>query len=444
MGFLALTRPADAISLCGTPPVDCYTYQCVSGDWVTVGYKVAGTSCKDATHPDAKCDGAGLCTLGVDTSVPTPGATSLALFSSSSNSDAKGDILRPWNASGTLGLYTALSTGTAFVQGMRSYTMNVPSVALAYLPADVDGDGQTDLVQFFDSSGNLGYRVFRSPNYPLSASSTNAGAFNTPLAWLTGDVNGDAKTDIIEPWDNAGTLGLNLFASTGAGFVKSFTTGNAGQPSAALAFLAGDVNGDGRTDLIQLVKNTGLTGSPLEIVVYASNGTGLVQSWINQNTDQGSSALAWLTGDVNGDGKIDIIQPWANGTALGLIDWVSNGTGFALSFASSNFYSSSAALAWLTGDVDGDGKTDLIQPWNSGNSLAINVFKSNGSGHALACSTTFSGASVSAVAWLTADVDGDGATDVIQLWNNNGVLAATVWLSDGAACYRLGWTTSSL
>ena len=48
-----------------------------------------------------------------------------------------------------------------------------------------------------------------------------------------------------------------------------------------------------------------------------SDGNGYRYSWGQSDMGQGSKALSWLTGDVNNDGRTDIIQLWANGTKLG-------------------------------------------------------------------------------------------------------------------------------
>jgi hypothetical protein len=68
------------------------------------------------------------------------------------------------------------------------------------------------------------------------------------------------------------------------------------------------------------------------------------------NTGQGSSALAWLTGDVNGDGKTDIIQPWSNGGGLGMVAYTSDGTGYSRTWGTDYIGEGANALAWLTGD----------------------------------------------------------------------------------------------
>jgi hypothetical protein len=309
-------------------------------------------------------------------------------------------------------------------------------LALARLTGDFDGDGKTDIIEPFDNGGGrAGMRVYRSTGtgYTLAFSSDNLGQGSAALAWLTGDVNGDGKTDVIQLFDNAGRLGILVYTSNGTAYTNTFGTGNIGQGSAALKFLTGDVNGDGKTDIIQLFDNGGRLG----VLVYTSDGTAYTNTFGTGNIGEGSAALAFLTGDVNGDGKTDIIQPFDNGGVLGLLVYTSNGTGYTTSFGSANMGQSSAALAWLTGDVNGDGKTDIIQPFDNGGRSAFIVYTSNGTGYTTTSVTTNTGEGSGALAWLTGDVNGDGKTDVIQPWNNGGRSGLIVYTSNG-----VGYTTT--
>ena len=136
-----------------------------------------------------------------------------------------------------------------------------------------------------------------------------------PVAWLTGNVGADQRTDLIEVFDNgAGHAGVRVYRSTGTGYTASFTVNDLGQPSSALTWLTGTVNaGDLLTDLIQLSNNAG----QLRITVYRLTGTGYTLDSIT-DTGRNPAALAWLTGDVDHDGRTDIIQPFDNAGRLGI------------------------------------------------------------------------------------------------------------------------------
>ena len=51
----------------------------------------------------------------------------------------------------------------------------------------------------------------------------------------------------------------------------------------------------------------------LGLIVYGADGGGKLQTVFGtDNMGQGSGALAWLTGDFTGSGKTQIAQPWNN------------------------------------------------------------------------------------------------------------------------------------
>jgi hypothetical protein len=83
---------------------------------------------------------------------------------------------------------------------------------------------------------------------------------------------------------------------------------NIGQGFGALSWVAGDVDNDGRMELLQPWKNLGQLG----LIVYGWNGSQMTRKWNTANIGQGSGALGWLVADVDGDGKVELLQPWHN------------------------------------------------------------------------------------------------------------------------------------
>jgi len=132
------------------------------------------------------------------------------------------------------------------------------------------------------------------------------------------------------------------------------------------ATYAGDFNGDGRPDLIQIAYNY------WDVQILIGNGDGTFTQIFRQ--PYGATAPFWKMGysltylaDVNGDGRSDVIQVGTNWDAQVLL---SNGDGtFTQVYhqADSNsgpFWGSGYANSYVI-DVNGDGKADLIQNANS-------------------------------------------------------------------------------
>jgi hypothetical protein len=89
--------------------------------------------------------------------------------------------------------------------------------------------------------------------------------------------------------------------------------------------------------------------------------------WATQDIGQGFGALDWLVGDIDNDGQAELLQPWNNRNRLGLIVYGWDGTQMTTKWSSSNMRQGSGALAWLVADIDGDGKSELLQLWNNPN-----------------------------------------------------------------------------
>ena len=84
--------------------------------------------------------------------------------------------------------------------------------------------------------------------------------------------------------------------------------GDMGEDSDALAFLPVTMNGDGKTQIVQLRTNNGRLG----LIVYSPQTDGSYKaSFGSADMDEGSGALAFLPVTMNGDGKTQIAQLWA-------------------------------------------------------------------------------------------------------------------------------------
>ncbi|MEA2789867.1 MAG: hypothetical protein QOG73_2273, partial [Acetobacteraceae bacterium] len=154
-----------------------------------------------------------------------------------------------------------------------------------------------------------------------------------PDALVVGDVNGDGKADIIAANMADGTVSVLL--GLGAGKFAPAATFDVGYLPTELALA--DVDGDGKIDL--LVANSG-DGS---VTVLHGDGLGGFQPLSVVRLGGGVNGLS--VGDVNGDGRVDFAA--GNGIAYG------DGSGH---FVVNGGYGFGALV-----DVNGDGKLDLLR-----------------------------------------------------------------------------------
>src|SRR5207244_3793546 len=209
--------------------------------------------------------------------------------------------------------------------------------------------------------------------------------------WLPTDVNGDGKTDLVWAWNSGNQLGQVVYLATadGTSFTQvSFASISGFNPIyySNQRWLSGDVNGDGKADLIWAWNS----GDQLGRVVFlaTSDGTGFTEaSYVLQNGFFPSlySNQHWLPMDVNGDGKADLVWAWNSGDQIGQVVYLAtaDGSGFTqASYALLNgFYPTQYSnQQWLPMDVNGDGKRDLGWVWNSGDQIGQVVYLTSNPG----------------------------------------------------------------
>ncbi len=317
---------------------------------------------------------------------------------------------------------------------------------------DVDADGDVDIV----SNGRIGFDGFR-----WTVLNNGDRTFGAPLQgsapWLAeqltlGDVNNDGRVDIL--FDGAG-----VYVGDGSGgFVSSMTvSGGAGGDHVTLL----DVSGDGVLDLLHSSLRAGRfgvqrgfcdgtferpEGAPLPAQAWAQaladfDGDGDLDSAVGLRDSDLSVVLSndgagdfsvgspfamvhdWgvmVSGDLNGDGRADLLSGGSSGVhaMLGAADG---------SFSTGPVHSTGARPITLElADVNDDGHLDLLAAhYNTG---LLTVSLGVGDGDFLTPVTSLPIANGGADAARFADLDVDGHLDVVALLGNG----LRVYWGDGA------------
>jgi hypothetical protein len=256
----------------------------------------------------------------------------------------------------------------------------------------------------------------------LLASLAHADSLGTPTLWngdvaasglqtttFSADATGDGKDDVISFQRNewgTGTARGDVYVgrSTGTALAtparwhSSFCVGTE-------VCAVGDVNGDGRSDIIAFTHN-----SAKDVYVALSNGTSFGAS-VLWHTNFGDASDQLHVADMNNDGRADIIATRPGSSSV----WVgySNGANFTSSGSTwtSSICSASSGSCQVA-DVNGDGRGDLVAFSKAG---AGSVKVAVQTGATLAAVSTWSSAFCAAgdVCFMR-DIDRDGQADAVS------------------------------
>jgi len=214
------------------------------------------------------------------------------------------------------------------------------------------------------------------------------------------------------------TAGSSLDASTIFLEARSFGTG--GQPASSV--VAADVNGDGRPDLLvaNLCDSNGNCAASGLVGVLLSNGDGTFQPAVDYASG-GYSASSVAVGDVNGDGKPDLLVSNAcisggNCTSGVVGVLLGNGDGTfqtAVTYTSGGYYADAVVIA----DVNNDGKLDaIVSNFYAGNGnysqSTVGVLLGNGDG-TFRPAVSYDPGGTFSVSVAVADVNADGRPDLV-------------------------------
>jgi hypothetical protein len=339
----------------------------------------------------------------------TPAGATNNIVLADINGDKKLDIVMP---DGSGNVFTFLGKGTGLFSNGPGYPLQAATFGGNYLIAVVDfnKDGFLDLLDtngFNNNTVSLG----RGDG---SFQTNQTYAYNSTLVTnniTTADFNGDGFPDTAQSLSGGGNgmIGINLGSSHGVLGTASLVTASTCANNVVEWVVAGDVNGDGKADLVATLQDATFAGCQNNTVaVMLGLGTGKFKAasyYATGSTVQ--EGIVYLV-DLNGDGKLDIVTENANGTISVLLN-KGNGTYKPGTLITSISAINSLGLYLAFADFNGDGNMDIAAATGA-NQAAIYVLPGNGNG-------TFGSVVTTSLAYypislVAGDINKDGKQDL--------------------------------
>ena len=258
----------------------------------------------------------------------------------------------------------------------RAVTKDVDQNAFA---VDFNNDGLTDILQGHSTGADFNVTLNKG-NGTFAATLSVAGPGNTGNALTAGDVNGDGYPDVIyvSPVDAAHT-GVAVAVGNGDGTFKAAKVYPLPGYQNSQRYLAVDLNNDKRDDLVIAALNA---QNGLSTVVMLNNGDGTFGAPREFDLPVGSTDHVFQAADFNGDGKMDLAVYNDQGDSSGKGICVALGGGDG-TLGGKSCYTGPSGLqleAVMAGDLNGDGKPDIVTAQNANGRTGASVYLNKGNG----------------------------------------------------------------
>ena len=289
----------------------------------------------------------------------------------------------------------------SFNPGNSVYSVNV---------GDVDGDGKIDIIATVHGSLPHKISIFRNISTPGSIafeSQIDLSGYDTPIQSALADFDKDGKLDLIITNNNAKVIvKRNLTESGIISFgpdINLVATGNPGY------IVTDDFDSDELEDIAVSVSGA------INIYKNISAGQGDIRFSPKIDLTVGGGNQGLDAGDLDGDGKIDLIQVVQGSSSLA--PFRNTSVPGTISFAAEATYSiGSAAFGVSISDINGDSKPDVAVTSISG---ALIIFTNSGSSGSITLSSPKSlPYGTGALGFY--DMDNDNAIDLVGLSYLNG------------------------
>ena len=335
------------------------------------------------------------------------------------NGDGKPDAVTANFGGSTISVFQNTSSGNSIsFAAKRDYDIgkNYNSQKIVCI-GDLNGDGKPDVVSLSQDNlftNNSCITIFKNLSSADSivldtAQNIVTGYYVKPVAASIIDIDGDGRPDIV--LDNA-NASVSIYRNITFNGPITFAQGVRFVSGSGLSsgITINDFNGDGKPDIatvdyteaVGIIKNMSIPGE----ILFAPT----------KKIPTGFSPSGITSGDFDGDSKVDLAVSETGNSTLSVMRNTSLSD--TISFANRIAFYIAQTVSTLrdvsAGDLDGDGKIDLVASTNFNGKFYVLKNSSDSGNVSFATALMFEKPFTSGSTIAMGDIDGDGKMDVIR------------------------------
>jgi hypothetical protein len=347
------------------------------------------------------------------------------------NGDKKNDLVVSSYSSSAVWFMEGNGKG-GFTAGESFATDGYPNNVVV---ADFNGDKKLDFATS-NTSGQWITLGFGNGDGTFRSSQSYGYSWNAAInAIAAGDLNGDGNLDIVQAGGGTG-VGITVTLGSSHGVFGAPTSIAAGcgeaNRSGVNSIALGDVNGDGKLDVVATSLDDPYSCYENVVAVLEGLGSGKFKTPVYYATGVSVQSYNATLADLRGDKRLDIVVSNADGSLSVLLN---NGKGVYGTAAVIAGASGNGSGDIVVGDFNKDGKLDLaIANWNG---TSVDVLLGNGDGTFQAPISSATGVHTNGL--VVGDFNNDGNLDLaVTAQDNNGTLQ--ILTGNGTGTFTMGAT----